>query len=213
MEVTFIYSRVIIGIGVIMSVLDLFRKNPVSKLKLGDLQAEEIKLKNQINRLNKEINQLEKKKKDKFQDGIGADLIKKKMLAQEIKQIDMEEKLKYSNFVGLHKQFMFITNLVIIKKYEKNLQKTKIWDKITSIAPEKFEDALIKVNLSGKNFEAVLDDLNRIYENDISEFDITADDAERQLLDTWASVESGSLDVDVATKAISMEKQLEDKSS
>jgi hypothetical protein len=43
MEVTFIYSRVIIGIGVIMSVLDLFRKNPVSKLKLGDLQAEEIK--------------------------------------------------------------------------------------------------------------------------------------------------------------------------
>ena len=40
---------------------------------------EEIRLKNQIERIRKDINRLEVDKKKKFQEGIGSDLIKKKM--------------------------------------------------------------------------------------------------------------------------------------
>ncbi|MEG3057269.1 MAG: hypothetical protein RQM90_15185 [Methanoculleus sp.] len=83
-----------------MSFWDVFRKNPVDKIKVRELQGEEIRLKNQIERARKEINKLEKEKKVRFQEGVGADLLKKKMLAQEIKQLDMEVKLQDAEVHG-----------------------------------------------------------------------------------------------------------------
>jgi hypothetical protein len=191
-----------------MSLLDVFRKNPVDKIQIRELMEEEIRLKNQIDRIRKDITKLEKTKKEKFQEGIGADNIKKKMLAQELKQIDMQAQLKMKNFGALHKQYMFISNLVAIKKYERDLKKTPIWNKLTTIHPEHFENALIKVNLSGKAFENVLDDLNRIIGLDVEGGELLADE-DREIFDTWASVESGSMDAEDAVKEFSIEKSLE----
>ena len=71
------------------------------------------------------------------------------MLAQELKQLDMTAMFKVRNFLALHKQYMFISNLVIIKKYQRDLQKTHICEKIQTISPETIESSLIRVNLSG----------------------------------------------------------------
>ena len=193
----------------IKDVINRFRKNPVDKLKTGELQEEELKLKSRINRIRKEIDKLEKDKKNKFQEGVGADLIKKKMLAQELKQLDMGAKLKVKNFMALHKQYMFVSNLVIIKKYQRDLVKTKMWDKLTTIAPGDFESALIQVNLAGKGFESVLDDLNQIFFMDVADSETDMDEAEKQLLDAWSSVESGTMDVEEAGNILSVEKSLE----
>ena len=76
----FIWLNVSLSDRVPMSFLDTFRKNPVDKLKVRDLQEEEIRLKTQIERARKEINKLEKEKKNRFHEGVGADLLKKKML-------------------------------------------------------------------------------------------------------------------------------------
>ena len=192
-----------------MGIMDTFRKNPVDKIQIGELREEEMKLKSRINRLRKEIEKIEKDKKRKFQEGVGADLIKKKMLAQELKQLDMEAKLKVKNFMILHKQYMFVSNLVIIKKYEKDLRKTEVWSKIQSITPENFERSLIRVNLAGKGFENIIDDLNQIFFMDVAESDSDMDDTERQLIDAWSSVESGSIDVEEAENILSVEKSLE----
>ena len=192
-----------------MGIMDTFRKNPVDKIQIGELREEEMKLKSRINRLRKEIEKIEKDKKRKFQEGVGADLIKKKMLAQELKQLDMEAKLKVKNFMVLHKQYMFVSNLVIIKKYEKDLRKTEVWNKIQSITPENFERSLIRVNLAGKGFETIIDDLNQIFFMDVAESDSDLDDTERQLIDAWSSVEAGSIDVEEAENILSVEKSLE----
>ena len=192
-----------------MGIMDTFRKNPVDKIQIGELREEEMKLKSRINRLRKEIEKIEKDKKRKFQEGVGSDLIKKKMLAQELKQLDMEAKLKVKNFMVLHKQYMFVSNLVIIKKYEKDLRKTEVWSKIQSITPENFERSLIRVNLAGKGFENIIDDLNQIFFMDVAESDSDMDDTERQLIDAWSSVESGSIDVEEAENILSVEKSLE----
>ncbi|HHV23749.1 MAG: hypothetical protein PHG79_07355 [Methanosarcina sp.] len=186
-----------------------FKKNPVDKLNPRDLQEEEIRLKNRMERLRKDINKIEKDKKQKFQEGVGADMIKKKMLAQEIKQLDTEARLKLKNFSTINKQHMFVSNLIVVKKYEQDLKKNKIWDKIGNIGSENFESALIKTNLSGKEFEEVLNDLNRIFEMDITEFEAGEDEAENQLLDAWSSVESGAIDVDEVEQTFSLEKSLE----
>ena len=186
-----------------------FKKNPVDKLNPRDLHEEEIRLKNRMERLRKDINKIEKDKKQKFQEGVGADMIKKKMLAQEIKQLDTEARLKLKNFSTINKQHMFVSNLIVVKKYEQDLKKNKIWDKIGNIGSENFESALIKTNLSGKEFEEILNDLNRIFEMDITEFEAGEDEAENQLLDAWSSVESGAIDVDEVEQTFSLEKSLE----
>lgn len=189
--------------------IDSFKKNPVDKLNPRDLQEEEIRLKNRMERLRKDINKIEKDKKQKFQEGVGSDMMKKKMLAQEIKQLDTEARLKLKNFTTINKQYMFVSNLIVVKKYEQDLKKNKIWDKIGNIGSENFENALIKTSLSGKEFEEVLNDLNRVFEMDITDFESGEDEAETQLLDAWSSVESGAIDVDEVEQTLSIEKSLE----
>lgn len=191
------------------NLMDSFKKNPVDKLNPRDLQEEEIRLKNRMERLRKDINKIEKDKKQKFQEGVGSDMMKKKMLAQEIKQLDTEARLKLKNFTTINKQYMFVSNLIVVKKYEQDLKKNKIWDKIGNIGSENFENALIKTSLSGKEFEEVLNDLNRVFEMDITDFESGEDEAETQLLDAWSSVESGAIDVDEVEQTLSLEKSLE----
>jgi hypothetical protein len=193
-----------------MDFKNLFKKtNNLDKLRVSELQEEELRLKSRINRLRKEIDGIEREKKKIFNDGVGADMIKKKMIAQELKQLDMSGKLKIKNFLTLHKQYMFVSNLVIVKKYQRDLQITPVWSKIQSLSPEAFESALIKVNLSGKGFENILDDLNRIFAMDLSDSDTDVDEAEKQMFDIWSSVEAGSLDVSEAENLISMDKEIE----
>ncbi len=192
-----------------MGIIDRFRRNPIGKLNISELQEEEFKLKSRINRLRKEIDKIEREKKQKFGEGVGADLIKKKMLAQELKQMDMAAKLKIRNFISLHKQYMFISNLVVIKKYQRDLQKTQVWEKIQGISPDAFESSLIQVNLAGKGFERVVDDLNQIFTLDIADSDNDLDESEKQMFDIWSSVETGSLDLEEAGGLFSIEKDLE----
>jgi len=192
-----------------MSFWDTFRKNPVDKLKVRELQEEEIRLKNKIERARKEINKLEKEKKNRFQEGVGADLLKKKMLAHELKRLDMEVQLKVQGFMAMQKQLMLVSNLVVIKRFEKELKNTPFWDKITHIPPEQLEGALINVNLSGKAFENVLDSLNQVFEMQIADFQTAEDETEKQLLDTWSQIEAGTMDLEEGEETLSIERVLE----
>ena len=196
-----------------MGILDFIRGNSVDRLNTRELKEEEMRLQNHIELARKDIQKIEKQKKDIFKQGIGADLIKKKMLAQQLKHLDMQAQLKIKGFMTMHKQYMFISNLVVVKQYEKELKQNQIWSKITNIDPSKFENALINVNLKGKSFEDVLNNLNNVFEMSLTDADLeqSTDDTEKQLLDAWSGVETGAINVEDAQKIISMEKQLEKK--
>jgi hypothetical protein len=188
------------------------RKNTLEKLSLRELQAEQIRLKNRLDRLKKELNQIEKKKKQLFQEGIGADKLKKKMLAQEIKSLDLEQKLKLKDFTMAQKQYTLVTNMIIIKKYEKELRKTGLWEKLSSVEPEQLEQALIKINLDGKEFDEMVEGLNKVFEMEVAEFEETEDETEKELMQAWSQVEAGEADVEeVADKVVSLDKKLEDE--
>ncbi|ASJ03490.1 chromosome assembly protein [Thermococcus profundus] len=188
------------------------RKNTLEKLSIRELQAEQIRLKNRLDRLKKELNQIEKKKKQLFQEGIGADKLKKKMLAQEIKSLDLEQKLKLKDFTTAQRQYTLVTNMIIIKKYEKELRKTGIWEKLSSVEPEQLEQALIKINLDGKEFDEMVEGLNKVFEMEVAEFEESEDETERELMQAWSQVEAGEADVEeVAEKVVSIDKKLEDE--
>ncbi len=195
-----------------MGIFDRFRRNTIERLSLRELQAEEIRLKNRLERLKKDINQIEKKKKQLFQEGIGADKLKKKMLAQEIKSLDMEEKLKLKDFTMAQKQYTLVKNLIIVKKYEKELRKVGIWSKLANVEPEQLEAALIKVNLDGKEFDEMVSSLNKVFEMEIAEFEEMEDETEKELMKAWAQVEAGEANVEEVTEKIaSIDKELEEE--
>ncbi|AMQ19595.1 hypothetical protein [Thermococcus peptonophilus] len=189
-----------------MGILDRFRKNPIEKLSLRELQEEEIRLRNRLERAKKEIERIEKKKKQLFQEGIGADVLKKKMLAQEIKSLDMEQKLKLRDFTTAQKQYTFVKNLIVVKKYEKELRKIGLWDKLSKVEPEQLESVLVKVSLDGKEFDEMVEGLNRVFEMDVAEFEATEDQTERELMEAWAKVETGEADVEEVSSEIASPK-------
>ncbi|WP_297514093.1 chromosome assembly protein [Thermococcus sp.] len=194
-----------------MGIRDVFgRKSTVEKLSLRELQEEEIRLRNRLERLKKDINAIEKKKKELFQQGIGADKLKKKMLAQEIKSLDMEEKLKLKEFTTAQKQYTLIKNLIVVKKYEKELREVGVWDKLKKVEPGELEKALIRINLDGKEFNEMVESLNRVFEMEIAEFEEGEDETERELFEAWAQVESGEAEPDeVVEKVLKAETEEE----
>jgi len=111
------------------------------------------------------------------------------------------------NFTGLHKQYTFITNLITIKKSEKQLRNTPVWDKLSKVQPEQLEAVLIKMNLEGKTFDEMVDGLNRVFEMEIAEFEDAEDETEKKMMDMWNMVESGKMDVDEVEKELSVEKK------
>jgi len=196
-----------------MKIFDkLSRKNTIEKLSLRELQGEEIRLRNRLERLKKDINQIEKKKKQLFQQGIGADKLKKKMLAQEIKRLDREEKIKLQNFTRIQNMYTLVNNLIIVKKYEKELRTAGIWNKLRNVEPEQLEQALIKVNLTGKEFDDMVSDLNRVFEMEVAEFEETEDETEKELMKAWSQVESGEASAEeVAEKLTRIEEGKENE--
>ncbi len=196
-----------------MGILDFIRGNSVERLNTRELKEEEMRLQNHVELARKEITKIEKQKKDIFKQGVGADLIQKKILAQKLKQLDMQAQLKFRGFMTMNKEYMFISNLVVIKQYEKELKQSPIWSKITNIEPSHFEDNLITVNLKGKSFDDVLNNLNGVFEGSLADSSLeqSTDDTEKQLLDAWSGVETGAINVEDAQKMVSMEKQLENK--
>lgn len=197
-----------------MGILDRFRKNPIEKLSLRELQEEEIRLRNRLERTKKEIERIEKKKKQLFQEGIGADVLKKRMLAQEIKSLDMEQKLRLRDFTTAQKQYTFVKNLIVVKKYEKELKNIGLWDRLSKVEPEQLESVLVKVTLDGREFDEMVESLNRVFEMDIAEFEGTEDQTEKELMEAWARVETGDADVEEVAREVAspkLEKEREEE--
>lgn len=193
-----------------MSILDKIKGNPLDKMKVRELRSEEIRLKNRMDQIRKEIDKNEKEKKKIFQQGVGADPIRKKMLAQDMVGLDLEAKLKLKNFATARRQLMFTKNLLIIKNYEKDLKNIGVWKKITAIPKENLESFLIKVRLEGKEFDEILNQLNEPFEMEVADFENNEmKEDEKKIFDAWDKVESGSMDAADADSVISINRELE----
>jgi hypothetical protein len=192
------------------SIKGKFQKNPIEKLTIRDLEGENIKLKSRLDRVKKEIKSLDRKKKQLFKEGVGADNLTKKMLAQDIKSVEMEMKLKYKTFQTYQKQFNFVNNLLIVKKYEKELRNIGMWNKIVSIEPESLEKKLNNIILDGKEFDNTLEGLNKIFEMRADEVGEEVDSTEQKLFEAWNNVEEGSMEADEVVDNLNLDADEEE---
>jgi len=185
-------------------------KNGIETITVRELQSEQLLLKDRTDKMRKNISRIENEKTKKFEEGIGADKFVKKMLATDIKGLETEAKLNAKSFIMAQKQYQFTTNFLTVKKFEKELKSTPVWDKITSADPEVLEKIMLNIQLDNMDYDTMLDSLNGVFERDISNFDGFEDDSTESLMDMWEQVEGGSLDVETATKEFSVEKSLKE---
>ncbi len=188
-----------------------WRKNPIEKASLRELQEEEVRLRSRLDRLKKDIDLIEKKKKKLFQEGIGADKLKKKMLAQEYKSLDLEQKLKLKDFISTQEYYTYIKSLVIVRKYEKELKREGIWEKLRKAKPEQLEKTLARISVESKIFDETVKNMNKVFEMNIADFEESEDEVEKDLLEAWSKVEAEEVDVNEVLEKMSIGKKLEEE--
>ena len=194
-----------------MAPFNLFsNRNKIDSLDVAALQKEETRLDYDITILYKEINAISEKKKAVFNEGIGADMLKKEMLALKLKELEMSGKVKLREYKYRISEKTFVTNLVTIKKFQDQLQSRPIWKKLRQLAPDELKEALADVHVRGESISTVIEDLNQIFEISLDNDTALSNQSRDPIFDAWECVENGSLSPEEATEDLcSLDKDYE----
>lgn len=167
------------------------RKDWLETVKPEELEKERLRIDNQIQLLSREIQRLEKAKKDLFKQGIGKSEVEKLLLAEKIKDIDAEVKMKLKEYNSLMKQRRALSNLIRLKKWENRLKERGIWERIKSVEPERLIKALTEVEFREDMFEKNVDKINEILGAQFARVEI--DEATKEIMQMWEKVEKAEL--------------------
>ena len=182
-------------------------KSWIEKVRVEDLEKEMLKLDNQIAVLGKEIERLEKRKKELFQQGIGKSDVEKLLLAEKIKDLDAEIKMKLREYNKLMKQRRALSNLIRLKRWEAKLKEKGIWENIKSIEPERLMQMLTEVQFTEEQFDRNIDKINEILGREAAAVEI--DDSTKEILELWEKVEKSELTPEAVEEELTV--RLEEK--
>jgi len=166
-------------------------KDWLEKVKPEELEKERLRIDNQIQLISREIQRLEKAKKELFKQGIGKSEVEKMLLAEKIKDIDAEVKMKLKEYNSLMKQRRALSNLLRLKKWEARLKEKGIWERIKSVEPEKLIKALTEVEFQEDMFEKNVDKINEILGTQFATVEV--DQTTKEIMEMWEKVEKAEL--------------------
>ncbi len=167
------------------------RKSWIESVKVDELEKELMHVDNQIMLISKEIERLEKQKKELFRKGIGKSDIEKLLLAEKIKDLDAEIKMKLKEYNKLMKQRRALSNLIRLKKWESKLKEKGIWDKLKNMEPDKLMQMLTNVEFEEKMFEENIDKINQVLGAEFTQVEV--DESTKEILQLWSKVEKAEL--------------------
>jgi len=195
-----------------MGMVDALFGTPFERMKVKDLELQKIKLKTKTDTIIKSISNIEKQKEKLFNTAVKASPLLIKVHAHEIKRLSLEVEQQYNFFMRYTKMSVAITNLLLLKKYEKELKQDKMWTKLVHMDSESLIEIMGKINLVGKNFEGIVDLINDTLESGLDDYKTSEEDESvQQIIDAITSVQKGVLPLEEAQKAISFDKTLEEK--
>ena len=180
----------------------LGRGDWLDRVSIEELERELVRLDNQISLLSREVKKLEKRKKELFQEGVGKSDIEKLLIAEKIKDIDSEVKMKLREYNRLMKQRRALSNLIRLKKWEAQLKEKGIWEKIKSIEPEKLMSALSEVQFTEQAFESNIEKINEILGGEAMKVEV--DESTKEILELWEKVEKAELTPEAVDEELSV---------
>ncbi len=128
-------------------------KDWIDKVKIEDLEKERIKIEARANMVRRQIERLEAEKDRLYEYGKNLSDAEKIMIAEKIKSVEDEIATKQQEYRDLLRQRQALVNLVRLKKWEAQLKKKGIWEKIKNVDPEKLIDKLADAKLEKENFD------------------------------------------------------------
>ncbi len=181
----------------------------IETITVEELERELMQLDNQIMMLSREIEKLEKQKKDLFQKGVGKSDVEKILLAEKIKDIDMEVKMKLREYNRMMKQRRALSNLIRLKKWEARLKEKGIWEKIKSLDTDKLMKMLSDVEFVDKSFEDNVDKINEILGKELETMEI--DTGTKEILELWEKVEKAEMTPESVEEKLSVKIEEKEK--
>lgn len=195
------------GIGSRISKALGLKKPWIETVKVNELQKELMHIDNQILLISKEIERLEKEKRELFHKGIGKSDVEKLLLAEKIKDLDAEIKMKLKEYNRLMKQRRALSNLIRLKKWEDKLKEKGIWEKLKSIEPDKLMHMLTNVEFEEKTFEENLDKINQILGAEFTR--VYVDESTKEILQLWEKVEKAELTPEAVEEQLAVKVRAE----
>jgi len=188
----------------------LFKKKAwIETIKVDELEKEMLRIENHITLISKEIERLEKQKKELFRKGIGKSDIEKLLIAEKIKDVDAEIKMKLKEYNRLMKQRRALSNLLRLKKWESRLKERGIWERIKSIEPETLIKALSEVEFEEAQFEKNLDKINQILGAQYAAVEM--DETTQEILKLWEKVEKAELTPEAVEEQLAIKVTAEEE--
>ncbi len=167
------------------------RKPWIESVRVEELERELMRIDNQVMLLSKEVERLEKEKKELFRKGIGKSDIEKILLAEKIKDLDAEVKMKLREYNKLMRQRRALSNLVRLKKWEGKLREKGLWERIRSVEPERLMSMLTNVEFEEKVFEDNVERINEVLGTEFTKAEL--DESTKEILQLWEKVEKSEL--------------------
>jgi len=202
-----------------MSFLSRFfgRKNPLD-IPLDKLKENQIKLEFQIERVEKEIADIDEEIGRLFERAKSARSKSEELtIATKIKTLNQRKRNLQATHAQLNKQLMLISNLTIIKENEALLKGTPTWDLLQNMSPDELERSLAEVQLDANNFNENLNRMLGMTDQTIGTgVNFEEDEELAEIMRTIHAVKEGELEPDEAKRKVtesSEEESNEDEGS
>ena len=170
------------------------KKNPLDTMGIEELRLLEIRLTSKIETVQDEVRHLEQNINFHFNE---AKVVQSKSqelsIARRIDTISKKREMKLSAQTQLEKELRAISNLLILKEHEADLQSAGVWENIAALEPDRVEEWLIKKNLAGEDRDALVTEITQMTGEAMTVGTEESDDL-REILDAIHAVKEGNLE-------------------
>ena len=182
-------------------------KDPIDSMKTEDLRVMEIKLNRKIEELQAEVRATESEVAKLFEKAKAAKSKSEELtLARRIKTVSQRKEMKIAAQAKLDKELRAVSNMLILKEHQADLQATGVWDKVKKLEPEKLENWLVNQNLEAQDRDEIVSSIIDMTSTAM----LTGVEQEEDLDDILSAiraVKDGDLDPDEAEEVVNDNKE------
>jgi len=182
-------------------------KDPIDSMKTEELRVMEIKLNRKIEDLQAEVRATESEVAKLFEKAKAAKSKSEELtLARRIKTVSQRKEMKIAAQAKLDKELRAVSNMLILKEHQADLQATGVWDKVKKLEPEKLENWLVNQNLEAQDRDEIVSSIVDMTSTAM----LTGVEQEEDLDDILSAiraVKDGDLDPDEAEEVVNDNKE------
>ncbi len=186
-------------------VFKLFRRNPLDSVSIEELKEMEIKLENKIRGVKAEIEEIDREIELVLEDAKKAKTKSDKLsLARRLKTLKQKKEMKLKAQAKIEKELRMVSNLIIVKEYQKDLESTGVWGKLKKMNPEKVEEWLVERNFEEMSRDEMISQVIAMTSSAMDKGIEFEEDLEDEL-EVIRAIKRGDVDIKDAKREIYLE--------